>query len=80
MGRLIIDGGHKLQGTIQASGNKNAALKLLPACLLTDEVVTLHNIPDIADVRTVIEIIRDLGVMMEDLEGAAGGLEGFKQE
>jgi UDP-N-acetylglucosamine 1-carboxyvinyltransferase len=62
MSRLIIEGGHKLKGTIVASGNKNAALKLLPACLLVDEPVILHNIPNIADVRTVINIMRDLGV------------------
>ncbi|HET6443648.1 MAG TPA: UDP-N-acetylglucosamine 1-carboxyvinyltransferase [candidate division Zixibacteria bacterium] len=67
MSRLVIDGGHKLSGTITASGNKNAALKLLPACLLTDEPIILHNIPDIADVRTVIEIISDLGAEVDDL-------------
>lgn len=62
MGQLIIEGGHRLRGTITASGNKNAALKLLPACLLTDQPVILHNLPDIADVHTVIEILVDLGV------------------
>jgi len=67
MSRLVIDGGHKLSGTITASGNKNAALKLLPACLLTDQPIILHNIPDIADVRTVIEIISDLGAEVDDL-------------
>ena len=44
MGKFIIEGGHRLQGTVTASGNKNAALKLLRACLLTDEPVILHNI------------------------------------
>jgi UDP-N-acetylglucosamine 1-carboxyvinyltransferase len=67
MSRLVIDGGRKLSGTITASGNKNAALKLLPACLLTDQPVILHNIPDISDVRTVIDIIRDLGAEVVDL-------------
>ncbi|MGH2536899.1 MAG: UDP-N-acetylglucosamine 1-carboxyvinyltransferase [Candidatus Promineifilaceae bacterium] len=62
MSRLIIEGGRPLNGTVTASGNKNAAVKLLPACLLTDEPVVLHNIPDISDVRTVIAILRDLGV------------------
>ena len=61
MSQLIIEGGHKLQGTITASGNKNAALKLIPACLMTDQPVTLHNIPDIADVRTALAIMGDLG-------------------
>jgi len=67
MSQLIIEGGHKLQGTITAGGNKNAALKLLPACLLTDEPVTLHNIPNIADVRTEINILKDLGVEIKQL-------------
>lgn len=61
MSRLIIEGGQKLSGEITAGGNKNAALKVLPACLLTDEPVTLHNIPDIADVQTILDIIIDLG-------------------
>jgi UDP-N-acetylglucosamine 1-carboxyvinyltransferase len=61
MSQLIIEGGHRLRGTITASGNKNAALKLIPACLMTDEPVILHNIPDIADVRTALAIMRDLG-------------------
>jgi UDP-N-acetylglucosamine 1-carboxyvinyltransferase len=67
MSQLVIEGGHKLQGTITAGGNKNAALKLLPACLLTDEPVTLHNIPDIADVHTEIDILKDLGVDIKQL-------------
>jgi UDP-N-acetylglucosamine 1-carboxyvinyltransferase len=67
MSRLIIEGGHPLNGTIKASGNKNAALKLLPACILTDQPVILHNIPDIADVRTALAILRDLGVEVTDL-------------
>ena len=67
MSRLIIEGGHSLKGTIKASGNKNAALKLIPACILTDQPVTLHNIPDIADVRTALAILRDLGVEVIDL-------------
>lgn len=71
MSRLIIEGGHPLKGTIRASGNKNAALKLLPACILTDQPVTLHNIPDIADVRTAIDILIDLGVDVTELGGGS---------
>ncbi len=67
MDRFIIQGGTPLYGTITASGNKNAALKLLPACLLTEEPVVLHNVPDIADVHTIIAIIRNLGVDVERL-------------
>lgn len=62
MQQFVIEGGHRLSGTIKASGNKNAALKMLPACMLTDEPVILRNMPDIGDVRTLIEIMRKLGV------------------
>jgi UDP-N-acetylglucosamine 1-carboxyvinyltransferase len=62
MDKFIIAGGQPLKGVITASGNKNAALKLLPACLLTDEPMILHNIPDIQDVRNTILILQDLGV------------------
>ncbi len=69
MDRFIIEGGVPLNGTITASGNKNAALKLLPACILTEEPVTLHNVPAIDDVRTMIALLRSLGVEIAD-EGA----------
>jgi UDP-N-acetylglucosamine 1-carboxyvinyltransferase len=68
MSKFIINGGRPLNGTITASGNKNAALKLLPACILTDEPVILHNIPDILDVRNTILILQDLGVEVEPLQ------------
>ncbi len=67
MSKFIIRGGQPLNGTITANGNKNAALKLLPACILTDEPVILHNIPDILDVRNTLLILQDLGVAVESL-------------
>ncbi len=67
MGKFIIEGGHPLRGTMTVSGNKNAALKLLPACLLTDEPVILHNIPNIQDVRSTFDVLHDLGVETESL-------------
>jgi UDP-N-acetylglucosamine 1-carboxyvinyltransferase len=67
MARLIVKGGTPLNGEIEASGNKNAALKLLPACLLTDEPITLHNVPNIADVRTTIAIMQQLGAEVEPI-------------
>ena len=54
MARLIIHGGARLSGTHRAPGNKNAALPMLAAALLTDEPVTLENLPLIQDVRTTI--------------------------
>ena len=71
MSKFIIEGGHPLSGEVTVSGNKNAALKLLPACLLTDEPVILHNIPAIRDVENTILILRDLGVEMTDLGGGS---------
>lgn len=65
MQQFVIEGGHPLVGEVTVSGNKNAALKMLAACLLTDEPVTLHNMPDIGDARTLIEIMRLLGVKID---------------
>lgn len=62
MERFVIEGGHPIQGTVVPSGNKNAALPLAAACLLTDEPVTLHNMPDIGDVHTMLQILEGLGV------------------
>lgn len=67
MDQFVITGGVPLKGTITASGNKNAALKLLPACLLTDEPVILHNIPNIQDVRSTILVLQDLGVDITEI-------------
>lgn len=65
--QFVVEGNHRLTGEVTVSGNKNAALKMLPACLLTDEPVILHNVPDIADVRITLELLRSLGVSVEDL-------------
>ena len=62
MEKFIIEGGRPLKGEVQPSGNKNAALPILAACLLTDQPITLHNIPDIRDVRTMRKLLESLGV------------------
>jgi len=62
MSRFIIRGGTPLSGTFEPVGNKNAALPMLAAALLTDQPVTLHRVPDIADVRVMCELLADLGV------------------
>jgi UDP-N-acetylglucosamine 1-carboxyvinyltransferase len=59
---FVIEGGRPLNGTIRAAGNKNAALPIVAACLLTDEPVTLTNVPAITDVETMLELVADLGV------------------
>ena len=64
--RLVIRGGRALSGTIVPSGNKNAALPILAACLLTDEEVVLENVPDILDVHVMLALLDDLGVSVRD--------------
>jgi UDP-N-acetylglucosamine 1-carboxyvinyltransferase len=67
METLVIEGGHPLNGEVIPSGNKNAALPMLTACLLTDEEITLNNIPDIGDVRSMHDLLVSLGVQIEVL-------------
>ncbi|HLV15277.1 MAG TPA: UDP-N-acetylglucosamine 1-carboxyvinyltransferase [Xanthomarina sp.] len=62
MGIFKIEGGHQLKGKIQPQGAKNEALQILCAVLLTPELVTIHNIPDIVDVNKLIELLVKLGV------------------
>ncbi|HMK08742.1 MAG TPA: UDP-N-acetylglucosamine 1-carboxyvinyltransferase, partial [Anaerolineales bacterium] len=57
MQSFVIEGGHALHGEVTPSGNKNAALPLLAACLLTDQPVRLRNLPDIGDVRTMRALV-----------------------
>jgi UDP-N-acetylglucosamine 1-carboxyvinyltransferase len=58
---FVIEGGRRLSGEITVAGNKNAALKLLAATLLTDQPVTLQNVPEIRDVNTMQALLADLG-------------------
>jgi len=67
MPTFLIQGGHPLRGEVTPSGNKNAALPLLTACLLTDEPVVLHNIPNIGDVQTMRQLLENLGVSIETI-------------
>ena len=67
MEKFIIEGGAALRGEVTPGGNKNAALPLLAACLLTDEPVILHNLPRIRDVSDMRHLIESLGATVEDL-------------
>ena len=69
MEKFIIQGGGPLSGEVTPAGNKNAALPLLAACLLTDEPVILHNVPDIRDVVTMRSLLESLGVQTENISG-----------
>src|ERR1700722_13283875 len=65
MARLIVNGGRPLSGAISPSANKNAVLPVLCATLLTREPVTLHNVPDITDVRKILAFFTALGSTVE---------------
>ncbi|NOZ00725.1 MAG: UDP-N-acetylglucosamine 1-carboxyvinyltransferase [Deltaproteobacteria bacterium] len=65
MGRLIIEGSNRVKGEVTPSGNKNEALPALAACLLTDEEVTLTNLPRIRDVLVMCDVLADLGAEVE---------------
>ncbi|MDB9960601.1 UDP-N-acetylglucosamine 1-carboxyvinyltransferase [Oceanihabitans sp.] len=67
MGTFKIDGGHQLKGKIQPQGAKNEALQILCAVLLTPELVTINNIPDIVDVNKLIELLQKLGVKVNKI-------------
>lgn len=67
MPSFIIEGGHKLSGEVTPSGNKNATLPMLAACLLTDEPVILHNVPQIGDVQSMLALLQSLGVVVDVL-------------
>ena len=58
---FVIEGGHRLSGTVRATGNKNAALPILAACLLTEEPIELANVPCILDVDAMLALIRGTG-------------------
>ena len=58
---FVIEGGQPLNGRISVAGNKNGALPILAACLLTDEPVTLTNMPRIRDVETMVALLTQLG-------------------
>src|SRR5919107_5963915 len=78
--RCLVTGGTPLAGTIRVSGAKNAALKMLAAATLTGERCRFTNVPEIEDVRVMVEVLRDLGVVVDHpepntYEVAAGDVE-----
>ena len=67
MSTLVIEGGRRLSGRVDVEGNKNAALPLMAACLLTAEPCTLENVPRIADVEVMARLLLDLGASVEGI-------------
>ena len=67
MSSLLIEGGHRLEGRVAVEGNKNAALPLLAACLLTDQECVLTNVPRIGDVEVMARLLLDIGAEVEGI-------------
>ena len=67
MAKFIVEGGHRLKGEIRPQGAKNEALQIICAALLTKERVVLHNVPIIADVMQLLELMSRMGVKVERL-------------
>ena len=63
--QYVVEGGHRLAGTIAPAGNKNAALPIIAAALLTEHPVTLENVPRIRDTETLVELVRSVGASAE---------------
>ena len=72
MSKFIIEGGHALQGDITPQGAKNEALEVICATLLTDEEVTISNVPDILDINNLIRLLQDIGVKVKEIKGGKG--------
>lgn len=69
MDKLIVEGGHKLRGTLNISGSKNASLPILAAALLTDEPVRISRVPDVSDTNYMLQILSQLGASVERSSG-----------
>ena len=61
MARYVINGGKPLEGAVTISGAKNAVVAILPAALLVKGICRIENVPDISDVRILVDILKDLG-------------------
>lgn len=71
MEKFVIEGGVPIHGEVTPAGNKNAALPLLAACLLTDEPVVLRNIPQIQDMQVMRKLIESAGAQVEDVDASS---------
>ncbi|MCC5824222.1 MAG: UDP-N-acetylglucosamine 1-carboxyvinyltransferase [Phycisphaerales bacterium] len=64
MDAFVIEGGRRLEGRLRINGSKNSALPIMAAVLLTDEPVTLRDVPDLSDIRNMVRLLGELGVMI----------------
>ena len=81
--RLLITGGNPLMGEVRVSGGKNTSVAVIPAVLLSDDVCTIENIPDIEDVHVLADILESLGAKVDYVPGVhmvidPRGVEGYQ--
>src|SRR5258708_8311888 len=76
MDRIRIRGGRQLKGEIRISGSKNASLPLMVTALLSDKKLTLHNVPRLADITTMMQLLKQHGVEISAAAGQNGHAHG----
>jgi UDP-N-acetylglucosamine 1-carboxyvinyltransferase len=69
MDKILVHGGHRLNGTVKISGSKNSALPILAATLLTKEPCVIHHVPDLSDIHYMLQILSHLGAQVERASG-----------
>ncbi len=69
MDKILVHGGHSLNGSVRISGSKNSALPILAATLLTREPCTISNVPDLSDIHYMLQILSHLGAHVERASG-----------
>ena len=69
MDKILVHGGHKLNGTVRISGSKNSALPILAAALLTRERCVIRGVPDLSDIHYMLTILSSLGCEVERASG-----------
>jgi len=65
---IKIEGGHRLHGTVRISGSKNSTVALIPACVLGNAPITIYGVPNISDVKSLMELLRELNVYVEQID------------
>ena len=70
MEQYVIKGGNPLNGEVEIGGAKNAALAILAAAIMTDETVTIENLPNVRDINVLLQAIEEIGLQTEPVPGA----------
>ena len=80
MEQYIMKGGNPLKGEVTISGAKNAALGILAASIMTDETVTLENLPNVRDIRVLLQAIQEIGARVEYVDTNTVKINGSKHK